>query len=216
MSVVNLIQLFTISKRNGMLVLMMTGLKGVLTLDRGQIVHAAIMLSLSGEVLRQGDEAFYDILRWRDARFWFNGEVETPTSPSRTVSADSSELLFEGLRRLDEETETSVGLDSWVRLARGVSLIGEHAPAVNDIARQVLLLVSDNVRRVGWLAAESGLGDLLTLMTVVELLDAGLLELSNPPGMPGMPYPANFDGYDAGLPGPAVTVPPPKRRKVSA
>ncbi len=190
MSVVNLIQVFTISKRDGILVLMMAGVKGVLFLEDGQIIHAAIMLTLTNEVLSQGDSAFYAMLRWHEARFWFSG---TPVlaHPARTVTADSSYLLMEGLRRLDQEAtaRTTIAIDSQVRQSVG-GAPETVVETVNDIARQVLLRLGPAERRVTDLAQETGLGELLTLMTVAELIDAGLLERT-------VPRPAldDFDGF---------------------
>ncbi len=199
MSVVNLIQVFTISKRDGVLVLMMAGVKGVLFLADGQIIHAAIMLTLTNEVLAQGDTAFYAMLRWHEARFWFSG---TPAAipPVRTITADSSYLLLEGLRRLDQEAQAhaAIAIESLVRRPAGATL-EQAAATVNDIARQVLLRVGPADRRVDDLAQETGLGALLTLMTVAELMDAGLLERAVappvPPDVPGFDSFAGFAGF---------------------
>jgi len=194
MSVVNLIQVFTISKRDGILVLMMAGVKGVLFLADGQIIHAAIMLTLTNEVLAQGDDAFYAMLRWHEARFWFSGTPEV-TQPARTITADSSYLLLEGLRRLDQEASAhaAIAIESRVRRPAGDTL--ERAAAtVNNIARQVLLRVGPADRRVDDLAQETGLGALLTLMTVAELIDAGLLERVVAP--PEQPDTLDFDSFE--------------------
>ncbi len=196
MSVVNLIQVFTISKRDGILVLMMAGVKGVLFLADGQIIHAAIMLTLTNEVLAQGDEAFYAMLRWHEARFWFSG-TPVAAQPARTITTDSSYLLLEGLRRLDQEASAhaAIAIESRVRRPAGDTL--ERAGAtVNDIARQVLLRVGLADRRVDDLAQETGLGALLTLMTVAELIDAGLLERAvAQPFRPDSTDFATFEGF---------------------
>ena len=200
MSVVNLIQVFTISKRNGVLVLMMDGVKGVLFLADGQIIHAAIMLTLTNEVLAQGDDAFYAMLRWHEARFWFSGTPDS-AQPIRTITTDSSYLLMEGLRRLDQEANAhaAIAIESQVRRSPG-DTPERAAETVNDIARQVLLRVGPADRRVDDLAQETGLGELLTLMTVAELIDAGLLERalpqSNYSGANGFDSFEGFEGFE--------------------
>lgn len=58
----------------------------------GTVVHTAL-----GE--REGKEAFYEILGWESGTF----ELEQgPASPTRTITTPWSDMLLEGLHRLDE------------------------------------------------------------------------------------------------------------------
>ncbi|HUS15523.1 MAG TPA: DUF4388 domain-containing protein [Chloroflexia bacterium] len=179
MSMVNLVQVLTISKKSGILALLNDSVKGTLFVERGQVVYAAILLTLTNEVLLQGDEAFYTAMHWPAARFRFTPKAPTLPEYPASMTTDIRVLIMEGLRRLDEagRPSTTVGVDSWVRLGPGWAPHREH----HDLTGHILLLVRRNIRRVSELAEQSGLGKLLTLMTVADLVDHGLLCLEPPP-----------------------------------
>ena len=66
--------------------------EGSLWFDRGQISSAQ-------SEHRSGDDAFFDLLGWTEGRF----EVHTAEHvPSRNITTQTTALLLEGFRRLDE------------------------------------------------------------------------------------------------------------------
>ena len=184
-SMIHLIQILTVGKRTGLLTVANDGVKGMLFLQRGQIVDAVILLTVTDEALLEGAEAFYNLLRWRDARFWFSPKTGEARGFHHTLAIGTTQLIMEGLRRLDEDREAprpALAVDSWVRAVPGAAEAGTIEIALNELAGRILSLVGPDSRQVGDLAAASGLGQLLTLMLVAELADAGLLQVVPAPG----------------------------------
>ncbi|HMA37484.1 MAG TPA: DUF4388 domain-containing protein, partial [Chloroflexia bacterium] len=179
MSMVHVVQVLTISKKSGTLVLINDGIKGVVFLQHGEIVDAGIMLTLTGEVLMEGEEAFYHVMRWARARFWFYPKPISLPDYARTITTDNGHLIMEGLRQIDEEesTDQAVGDDSWVSLDPLFPANGDPGRAVNELGWHLLTLIRQGVQQVGQLAEQSGLGKLLTLMTLTDMVDVGLLRI---------------------------------------
>ncbi|MCY3023733.1 MAG: DUF4388 domain-containing protein [Planctomycetota bacterium] len=93
-SLVDLVQTLSQSRRTGALVLNYYGEQGRLGFRNGTLTAAKTAEAL-------GDEAFFKMLTWPDADFCFE-----PTPPAEgdpgTVQSDTMGLLMEGLRRMDE------------------------------------------------------------------------------------------------------------------
>ena len=181
MSMVNLLQVFTVSKKTGILRLLDGDLRGGLYAVAGRVVHAEVRDGATDKVLISGEEAFYTIMRWPNARFWFTPATEAQPNYPPTITSGNDHLIMEGLRRLDEEEQAAslISIESWVGI--------DHTPAggVNEIridrhSWPVLALVCRGVARVGDLAEQSGLGELRTLVIVAELVHSGLLHVVSP------------------------------------
>ncbi|RMH71874.1 MAG: response regulator [Gemmatimonadetes bacterium] len=99
MSLVDIIGIFEMTKKTGVLALTFDQHKfGSVYLKDGNVVHAALQDLV-------GEEAFYHLLKWKDSgNFEFTPGV---TSPEHTIQMRGSELIMEGLRRLDESTRDS-------------------------------------------------------------------------------------------------------------
>ena len=48
----------------------------------------------------EGEDAFYELLRWKDGEFTIEHSVDTY---KKTIEGDAMFLVFEGLRRADEQ-----------------------------------------------------------------------------------------------------------------
>ena len=91
-SLANIIQLNCSEQNTAKVTLDRRGKEGVIFFDGGSIKHAALG-SLAGE------EAVYELLRWRDANFRVESGV---TTKEETVNTNWNALLLEGMRRIDE------------------------------------------------------------------------------------------------------------------
>lgn len=183
MSMVNLIQVFTISRKTGILVLMTGEIKGQIYAQDGQIVNASISDSLTQRVLIEGEKAVYAIMRWRDGNFWFIQKPADSPPYEQRITTRNDALIMDGLRSLDENERAAsqIDLDTWVGIAPGDLALGEEEIRIDQRAWRVLNLVYRNVHRVSDLAEQSGLGELRTLATISQMVNSGLLHIDLPP-----------------------------------
>lgn len=89
----SIIQLNCIERNTATLSLSHQGQGGIICFSEGAIVHAAV-----GDLV--GEEAVYELLTWPDGSFVMDPD-EMPLD--RTITTSWSELLLEGIRRVDEE-----------------------------------------------------------------------------------------------------------------
>ena len=107
---------------------------GTLWLDRGEMVHA-LCGALSGE------EAVYELLRWRDGNFAF---IANASAPARSIDDSWQEVLMEGCRLLDEENARADNLSasavSAVRapLAPAPAGPSDHSAAADETMERLL------------------------------------------------------------------------------
>jgi len=88
----DLIQVLSSAQKTARVTLSNPRGEGSLWFDRGQISSAQ-------SDHRSGDDAFFDLLGWTDGRF----EVHTAErAPARNITTQTTALLLEGFRRLDE------------------------------------------------------------------------------------------------------------------
>ncbi len=93
LSAPNLLQTLQASKRTGTLKANHEGKEASLGFQDGELVGIVV-------ADEEGEEAFYELLRWPDGAFYFDpDEVEARGKPVRPLLS----LLMEGARRLDEE-----------------------------------------------------------------------------------------------------------------
>ena len=88
----DVVQLLCATDKNMQLSLTNDDEEGTLFIEQGNIVHCAV-----GD--KEGDTAFYELMRWRTGQFTTEPCEE---SPVRTVQASLMSLLLEGTRLVDE------------------------------------------------------------------------------------------------------------------
>jgi len=93
MSLVDIIQLSCRNEEASIVSLRRDGQDGALYFEDGQVIHATCDQE-------QGEEAFYQLLKWQEARFTIEKEVE---APERTIHTPWRPLLLQSLQRIDEE-----------------------------------------------------------------------------------------------------------------
>ena len=195
LSMVNLIQIFTVTRKTGVLRLTDSRLEGALFVQDGHIVNALVQERLTSQTMMAGEEAFYATMRWPDARFQFSQREPNALPYPQTITATNDHLIMEGLRRMDEADHAAedtagalIGVDSRVRVEVDRPLGDAADIRLTDRSWRVLTLVSRGVSRVGDLAEQSSLGELRTLVTVAEMLEAGLLSLEPAAPAPLAPW----------------------------
>ena len=93
-SLLDLVQTLSQSRRTGTLILSAFGEQAKLGFRNGVLCSALVSETL-------GDEAFYEVLCWPDGDFRFEQTEPDANDPAR-VHTDTMGLMMEGMRRLDE------------------------------------------------------------------------------------------------------------------
>lgn len=88
----DVVQLYVLSSATGMLSIRHESGEGRLYFARGTILHAVTERA-------QGEEAFYEIMRWSAGEFSMHAGM---AAPERSVTSSWQELLMESVRRIDE------------------------------------------------------------------------------------------------------------------
>lgn len=95
MSFTDMIQILSAGAKNMEVTLKRPGQEGQVFLREGNVIHAAT------DTL-QGDEAFYELMKWREGSFTTK---PCTTFPAATIQASTTSLLMEGSRLSDEAAE---------------------------------------------------------------------------------------------------------------
>jgi hypothetical protein len=172
-SLPDIVQFLSAASKTGKLGLVHeSGSEGSIFFDQGVVVHAKV-----GE--RDGEEAFFELVRWRDGDFEFEPDE---AAPRKSVQQHSTILLMEGARRSDE----------WGLLSEEIpdtNLIPEFvSPDENQTGKQVTLNTSewmilakiDGRRSLKDIARESGLSEYHICRLLYPLVRNGLIRLSEP------------------------------------
>ena len=177
MSVVDLIEIFTVATKSGVLHLHQNGKEGYIYLSDGQVVDA----TLSG---CDSKEAIGSMLTWEDGSF----QVEFKEVDRRkTVTASTDELLTSGLARLNQWAELSHSLpplDSAIEQNSNVAL---EVPLSSDEKHALSLL--DQPLRIRELIDRMGGDDLSNLKTIKVLFEKKLTVVTNKTVLDNVPAP---------------------------
>jgi len=142
---------------------------GVICFDKGSVVHAAVDRA-------EGEEAFFELMRWTEGQFSFEPEVP---AERKTVRQSSTNLLLEGARRLDDWAVLSEHIPD-------VELVPEFVlPDENDTGKQITLNTSewvvlskiDGVRTLKEVARAAALSDYHTCRLLYPLIANNLIRL---------------------------------------
>jgi hypothetical protein len=98
MALVDLIQIFRMGPKTGVL-LLTNGLdRGVVYVGAGQLLDAILVRGPERHMLAAGDEAVLQLLQWEEATFIFRHDIAAGTRPPR-IEHSSEWLVLEGMRR---------------------------------------------------------------------------------------------------------------------
>jgi CheY-like chemotaxis protein len=169
-SLVDLVQIFSLNRRTGVLVVSRGALPGQVYFRNGEVVSCQL-----GEA--RGEKAFFRMLHWKDGTFRYSPSDYTV---SRDISRASDALLMEGLRQLDE----------WPALAdkmppRGSRLTltkdpDDLPPELRPVTQEVLLLL-EFYDRVEDIVDKCSYSDYEICRTVVGLIQKGIVQVATNP-----------------------------------
>jgi len=170
-SVVDLLQMFQMNRKTGVVRIFRSGSPGGGTIQvcLGQVVDALIPLSDGSSVV--GEKALYRMLRWRDGRFEFAPEA---VSEGGRIRHPSRTLLLEGMRQMDEWQKLRADLPD--RDAR-IHLVvpREEVPARDHPLTCEVLDAVEAYRRVGEILDHCPFPDYQVLRVLQDLLRRELL-----------------------------------------
>jgi hypothetical protein len=181
MSLSDLIQVFRMGPKTGVLLLVNEDERGVIYVAAGRMVDAAIVRGTERLVVAKGDEAVIQMLTWDNASFVFR---HNPSVQARSIRIenDGEWLILEGMRRREDPMRAmpyqSLTLDTRLELA----------PVPNDAKSGVSLNVNQwrvlsqvaNSKDLRDICRATGLGTEAVIRTVAELMSIGLVEVMPP------------------------------------
>ena len=170
-SLVDLLQVFQMNKRSGVLRIWRRDAAGTgaISIAEGCILDSTVPLADGGSVT--GEKALYRLLTWRDGRFEF--VPGAPQEPDR-IGKPSRALLLEGMRQLDEWDQLRRELPAPdLRLSLRVTR-SEIPEQVHPLTAEVLDAV-EAYRRVGDIVDHCSYPDYQVLRVLQDLLQRGAL-----------------------------------------
>jgi hypothetical protein len=169
-SFAELLQMLNLGRKAGTLNVSCGPRQASLHLRDGEVVHA-VMKELSGS------EVVYRLLGWSRGRFEFTTALVNIT---RTIEQSTENLIFEGLKRMDEWRQIELELGDSQGVLRVRARAAELAADLEPETRALLPLV-DARRCIADIVRESGLEPYEGLLRINELLSVGAVERWEPP-----------------------------------
>ncbi len=201
MSLIDLIHIFRMGPKSGVLLLADGSEHGILYVSEGRLIDSVLVRGPEQQVVATAEEAVIQLLQWESATFTFRHDLgEVIDRPTR-IFHDSEWLVLEGIRRrkspLQGPSHQRIMMDSQLELA---SLPNQAKGGVNlDLTQWRILsqiAVSQNIRDI---CDNTGLEQSTVIRTVTELVAIGLVEVTNVIS-PKPPKPKPIDqqsGYEA-------------------
>jgi CheY-like chemotaxis protein len=163
----DLIQIMEQRRNTGTLILSDEGKKGIIYFQEGRILDATV-----GR--RKGKRAIYHLAAWDKGDFSFRSE---PVSVPRAIRASGTELVLEGIRRLDEKRRL---LSEFPNLRAILTLKAEMKKKLSSKKLspdlQSFLQMFDGKRTLEEIVDLGGEDEIKTLRQIVKLYGVGLLE----------------------------------------
>lgn len=164
-SLVDLLQVFGLNRKDGVLHLARGEERAAVYILEGSVVEAR-----SGRV--SGEKAFFRLLRWENGKFWF-----APGAPEveARIAAPLDHLLMEGMRQNDEENAQRHLLPQPQALL-GLKVPRERLPRGLRPTTQEVLILLEYYPRVEELLDHCPRPDFEVLQVLRVLLEKGLVE----------------------------------------
>jgi pSer/pThr/pTyr-binding forkhead associated (FHA) protein len=167
-SLVDLLQLFTTSKKSGVLVVRRDEDVGRIHLRRGQIVHASINENADVPPLK----AMYRLLTWEHGTFELEPPDDREFADEITLSTEA--ILMEGMRQIDEMGRLAPSMPA---ASAHLSIPSPLTPALRELSPSELdvLQLAFNHGHVEAILNRSKVSDLETSEVLVKLLQRNYL-----------------------------------------
>lgn len=185
MSLVDLLHVFRMGSRTGVLLLSKPPQRAIIYVAGGSPVDAAILQSSDARILSEAEPALLDIFTWDDADFVFNADSKV-LGRAKRIFRDTEELIVEGVRQRNEKAAcppaSQLTLDSRLVMA---TLSAQSNQGVNlNLAQWRILSQISICATVREVCANIGLSAEEVLGIASELIAIGLIDVQNEPLAP--------------------------------
>ncbi|MBW2039726.1 MAG: DUF4388 domain-containing protein [Deltaproteobacteria bacterium] len=167
---IDILRLLTTEGKTGVLSLQRGAEKGEIYLDKGILVHAICKNGV-------GEEAVFTLLTWMEGSFNFTPNV---ISDERSIERDTSLLLEEGIKRLDEWDQIKEIIPSQDLVFKLSALRAPDEITLGHSEWSVLSQIDGN-KTVGEIAEGLEMGEYDTARTIYKLFLSGLIEVAVEP-----------------------------------
>lgn len=179
LSLIDLIELFRIGLKTGVLRLIGGAERGAVYVRAGCLIDAVLVRGPTRQVIATADEALIRLLQWQDARFTFQPDSEVNRRPARMVH-DHEWLLLEASRQrersLHPPPDRAISLETCFVLSSPPG--GVNGVFKLDLDQWRILsyvAISPSARAI---CARTGLEPDQALARLAQLLEIGLLEVA--------------------------------------
>jgi hypothetical protein len=180
MALADLLQVFWMGSKTGILLLIAGPERGVIYVRDGRLIDAVLARGPRRQVVAAAEDAVIHMLQWQDARFTFRPHPTVVGRPVRIVR-DHAWLVAEGVRRsgpLHALPLDRITPDTQLRLA---ALPGRAESGVNlNLDQWRILSRLANIRNVRDICEEISLEFDQAIHLVAELVVFGLVEIILP------------------------------------
>lgn len=164
-ALIDLLQIFALNHKNGVLKLSHKAEQGTLFLVNGLVVNASL-----GKV--DGEKAVYRLLRWDEGKFWFFPGVP---EVERRINSATDHLIMEGLRQNDEMIAQAAQLPQ-PETHLALRIPRDRLPQGMRPATQEILLKLEYYPRVADLLDQCMVPDFEILQLLKLLIEKGVVE----------------------------------------
>ena len=178
LSLIDLIKLFQIGVKTGVLWLIGGAEQGALYVRAGSLIDAVLMRGPARQVIATADDAVIRLLQWQDARFMFRPDARVHGHPARLVH-DHDWLVQEAGRRRENAQpsapEQAISLATCFALSRSPG--GSAVAFTLDLVHWRILSQVPLSPNAGAIAACIGIAPEQALAGLARLLGFGLVEV---------------------------------------
>lgn len=164
-SLVDLLQIFSLNRRTGILTLTLGDQTGTVYLRKGEVINA-----LHGESIK-GEKALYRMLRWKEGTFKYQPEQ---FNTFRSISRSTDALLMEGMRQLDEWEAIQSSMPGPEDVLIVNKKPGDLPRDLRPVTHEVLLLL-EFYQTVEEIIEKSSYTDYETCKSILGLIQKGIL-----------------------------------------
>ena len=167
---IDILRLLESERKTGVLNLQRGKEKAEIYLDKGTLCHAICKDGV-------GEEAVFAILTWTDGKFNFTPDV---TSEEKSITRDTSSLLKEGIKQLDEWQNIKELIPSQDMVFK---LSSKRAPDEVRLQHDEWSILSqiDGKKTVGDISEELKMAEHDSVRILYKLFSSGLIEVATEP-----------------------------------
>jgi hypothetical protein len=181
MSMSDLFQVFRLGPKSGVLLLENDNERGVIYVDRGQLIDAFVVRGPERTVVSTSDEAVLYILDWDDANFVFRHDLSAAGRPVQ-IQHDSEWLVMESMRRRSDPFRAlpyhQITLDTQLQLSPLPTNAESNVSL--DVDQWRILSHAANNQNLRTICDITGIEHDKARRIVAELLSIGLVEVVTP------------------------------------